>query len=65
MIDTDFPHNSALPGGWEDKLSLFMKLLVLRCFRPEKLVKHLTFCLKFNILSLTSSPNSKLSLRRS
>ena len=32
------PHEAELPGDWENKLSNFQKLLVLRAFRPEKLV---------------------------
>merc|ERR1719181_592851 len=38
MIDSGTPQYSKLPGGWEEKLSSFQQLLVLRAFRPEKLV---------------------------
>jgi len=32
------PHENSLPGDWDSKLSNFQKLLVLRAFRPEKVV---------------------------
>jgi dynein heavy chain len=38
MVDSGTPQYSKLPGGWEEKLSSFQQLLVLRAFRPEKLV---------------------------
>jgi dynein heavy chain len=38
MVDAEFPHESELPAPWSNKLSNFQKMLVLRAFRPEKLV---------------------------
>ena len=32
------PHEEELPGEWEDRLSVFDKLLILKVFRPEKLL---------------------------
>ncbi|EPZ35039.1 Dynein heavy chain, coiled coil stalk domain-containing protein, partial [Rozella allomycis CSF55] len=32
------PHELPLPGKWDSELSLFQKLIVLRCFRSDKLV---------------------------
>ena len=37
-MDVTTPQYAKLPGGWQDKLSSFQRLLVLRAFRPEKLV---------------------------
>ncbi|XP_026763473.2 dynein axonemal heavy chain 12 [Galleria mellonella] len=36
------PHNKALPGGWDDKLTVFQKLLVIRVLRPDKLTTALS-----------------------
>ncbi|KAI9206289.1 dynein heavy chain and region D6 of dynein motor-domain-containing protein [Polychytrium aggregatum] len=38
MYDSPEPHNERLPGGWEEKLSAFQKLIMLRIIRPDKLV---------------------------
>lgn len=38
FIDSVAPQYSKLPGAWEDKLTSFQKLLVLKAFRKEKVV---------------------------
>ena len=38
MVDARNPFDQELPDGWEQKLSPFQKLLVLRGFRPEMTV---------------------------
>ena len=38
FFETSAPHESKLPDGWDDKLTTFQKLLLLRAMRPEKLV---------------------------
>lgn len=37
-ISCDNPHTTDLPCGYHDKLAPFHKLLMLRVFRPEKLL---------------------------
>lgn len=34
----DKPHQVALPCGWQERLTPFLRLLVLKIFRPEKLL---------------------------
>lgn len=36
--DSDQPQNASLPAPWHLKLSHFEALIILRCFRPDKLV---------------------------
>lgn len=38
IYDSSTPQDMALPAPWDAKLTLFQKLLVLRCVRPDKLV---------------------------
>ncbi|XP_052563215.1 dynein axonemal heavy chain 7 isoform X1 [Culex pipiens pallens] len=37
-FDDDTPHSAEIPDPWKTSLSSFQKLLVLRCFRSDKLV---------------------------
>jgi dynein heavy chain len=37
-IECEAPHEEPLPGQWEEKLSPFQHLLLLKCLRPEKLM---------------------------
>ncbi|KAJ3159379.1 Dynein heavy chain 1, axonemal [Geranomyces michiganensis] len=37
MFDSPHPHKEPLPGRWENALSNFQKLLVLRCIRPDRI----------------------------
>lgn len=37
FYDSLTPHTAAIPEPWETKLSSFQKLLIMRCFRPDKL----------------------------
>jgi dynein heavy chain len=36
--ESDSPQNEPLPAGWEDKVTPFQRLLLLKIFRPEKVV---------------------------
>lgn len=36
-INTEIPHILELPSPWNE-LEAFQKLLIMRCFRPEKLI---------------------------
>jgi dynein heavy chain, axonemal len=38
IYDSPEPHRETLPGGWDQRLTAFQKLLVLRMVRPDKLV---------------------------
>jgi dynein heavy chain len=38
FVEAKTPHESALPGAWDTKLTSFQRLLVLRAFCEEKLV---------------------------
>jgi dynein heavy chain len=37
-IEDPDPHRAPLPGDWEEKLDNFEKMLLLKCFREEKLM---------------------------
>jgi len=36
--ETDDPHLEKMPGDWEEKLGRFSKLIILKIWRPEKLM---------------------------
>ena len=36
IFDSNDAHELPLPGGWDTRLSIFQKLLFLRCLRPDK-----------------------------
>ena len=38
LYDTSDAHKHVYPFGWNDKLNDFQRLLVLRCFRPDKMI---------------------------
>jgi dynein heavy chain len=38
IYDSSEPHHDDLPGEWKDKLTMFRKLVILRCIRPDKVV---------------------------
>lgn len=37
VYDDIEPHRRSIPGGWEDKVTPFQKLLIVRVLRPDKL----------------------------
>ncbi|TPX58491.1 hypothetical protein PhCBS80983_g03079 [Powellomyces hirtus] len=37
MFDSQQPHKEPLPGRWENALTPFQKLLILRCVRPDRI----------------------------
>ncbi|KAG5498459.1 hypothetical protein JIQ42_03265 [Leishmania sp. Namibia] len=39
---SDLPHTATLPGDWQSRLHLFQRVLLIRCFRQEKLFFALT-----------------------
>eukprot|EP00960_Hanusia_phi_P050219 760078-Hanusia_phi.AAC.2 len=48
-FDKTAPHEEELPGKWEQELSQFQKLLVIRVLRDEKLVEAVTLFIYKNI----------------
>ncbi len=39
VFTTENPHSEKLPGGWEDKLDPFHRLIIVRVLREEKIVE--------------------------
>lgn len=42
FFDSNNPENAELPAPWNEKLTRFQKMVLLRCFRPDKLVPMVT-----------------------
>ena len=48
-FDSDAPHRHALPQPWQDKLSPFQRLLVLRCLRVDKMEEAIQDFVELNM----------------
>ena len=38
IYESQVPHEMDIPGGWGDRLSLFNKMMIIRCIRPDKVI---------------------------